>query len=69
MFSSLNLSAMEKQLLNPHAGFPVLDSSDVCVCVCVFIHVCCVCMFLYIHVHYTLLCVSGGHGMRALGGG
>ena len=35
VFATLNLSEIDKQILDPKHGYPEADSSEVCVCVCV----------------------------------
>ena len=40
VFATLNLSEIDKQILDPKHGYPDVDSSEVCVCVCV-----CVCVY------------------------
>ena len=34
VFATLNLSEIDKQILDPKHGYPEADSSEVCVCVC-----------------------------------
>ena len=40
VFTTLNLSEIDKQILDPKHGYPDVDSSEVCVCVCVCVCTC-----------------------------